>query len=72
MNPCKTKSVTCLTCGKLIGEVDSKAKIVLPRCWECSTINNDDTDVFSYLADRFERSVGNLIIINDIKPLDSS
>ncbi|HEY5736127.1 MAG TPA: hypothetical protein VIS47_06175 [Nitrosopumilus sp.] len=36
MNIYDTKTITCRTCGKSIGEIDYDAEIMLPQCGKCA------------------------------------
>ena len=49
LNIYDTKSITCKDCGKVIGEVDFDADIILPRCGQCSNPTPDVKDKMPYL-----------------------
>lgn len=62
MNIYDKKQINCMTCGRFIGEVDAEANILLPRCGLCLNSDSDENDILSYIADRFENTVKNVIV----------
>lgn len=36
MNIYDTKTISCIKCGKCIGEVEYDSEIVLPKCGQCA------------------------------------
>ncbi|MCA9827749.1 MAG: hypothetical protein KC444_05070 [Nitrosopumilus sp.] len=36
MNIYDTKTVSCIACGKCIGEVDYDAEVIYPKCGKCA------------------------------------
>ena len=49
MNIYDTKSISCRDCGKIIGEIDYDAEVILPRCGQCSNPSPHYKDKMPYL-----------------------
>ena len=49
MNIYDTKSVSCIDCGEVIGEIDHEAEVILPRCGQCSNPSPHFKDKMPYL-----------------------
>ena len=49
MNIYDTKSVSCVDCGEIIGEIDYEAEVILPRCGQCSNPRPHFKDKMPYL-----------------------
>jgi len=49
LNIYDTKSITCKNCGKVIGEVDYDAEIILSRCAQCANPTPHVQDKMTYL-----------------------
>ena len=44
-----TRSISCVKCGMVIGEVDIDAEIILPKCGQCSDPTPHEKDKMPYL-----------------------
>ncbi|MFB5614385.1 MAG: hypothetical protein ACE5RI_04725 [Candidatus Nitrosomaritimum yanchengensis] len=49
LNIYDTKSISCVICGLVIGEVDYDAEIIRPKCGQCSNPTLDPKDKMPYL-----------------------
>jgi phage FluMu protein Com len=49
LNIYDTKPITCKDCGKIIGEIDYDAEVILPKCGQCSNPIPDIKDKMPYL-----------------------
>jgi len=49
LNIYDTRSISCVGCGKAIGEVDYDAEIIRPKCGQCSNPTPDIKDKMPYL-----------------------
>ena len=51
MNIYDTKSVYCKSCGKVIGEIDYDAIVILPECGQCANpLPEGDTILYTISA----------------------
>lgn len=62
MNIYYKKQISCVTCGKFIGEVDNEAKVLLPRCGRCAISDADGNDLLTFMSARFENTVKNILV----------
>ena len=62
MNMYYKRQVRCVGCDQFIGEIDCGAKILLPRCGTCSNSESDGNDLLTFMAERFENTVKNIIV----------
>ena len=49
LNIYDTRSISCASCGKVIGEVDYDAEIIYPKCGQCSNPTPHMKDKMPYL-----------------------
>lgn len=61
MNIYDKKQICCISCGRYIGEVEEEARILLTVCSQCSDTGREENEIFSYIADRFENTVKNVM-----------
>lgn len=64
MNIYDTKPISCISCGKSIGEIDYDAQITLPRCGNCSNPRPEDDDALSYLTSIRENIIKKTIAVH--------
>ncbi len=56
------KQIRCITFGKFIGEIDDDAKMLFSRCGHCTNSDQSENEIFSYLAERFENTIKNVLV----------
>lgn len=56
------KQIKCITCGRLVGEVENGAKVFFSQCSHCSDQKNKENEVFAYITDKFENAIRNVIV----------
>ena len=49
LNIYDTKPLACKDCGKIIGEIDYDAEVILPKCSQCSNPTPHINDKIPYL-----------------------
>jgi len=49
LNIYDTKTLACKDCGKVIGEIDYDAEVILPKCSQCSNPTPHIRDKMPYL-----------------------
>ncbi len=57
MNIYDLKQVSCVNCGKIIGEVDYDAEIIRPKCGKCSNPMPEGDDKVMYTVNSISRSI---------------
>ncbi len=62
MNIYDKKQVSCITCGRVIGEIYDEAKILLPRCGNCPNSDHNENEILDHITNRFENTVKNVIV----------
>jgi len=56
MNIYDLKQVSCVNCGKIIGEVDYDAELIRPKCGKCANPMPEGDDKLMYTASSISRS----------------
>ena len=49
LNIYDTRPLACKDCGKIIGEIDYDAEVILPKCCQCSNPTPHVNDKMPYL-----------------------
>ena len=61
MNIYDKKSVRCSQCDKFIGEIDSDAIIILPKCGKCANPMPEGDDKVQYIVSKFNPNPKSLV-----------